>query len=179
MTIQFPLPGKFQPNTNDSIRMVAVKQAQRRTAGKQAMLLAVFFLFKPADTRAASDLTEMSLESLMDIEVTSVAKKKQKVSDSAAAVYVITREDVRRSGATSLAEAIRMAPGMHVARINGNAWAVSARGFNSIIANKLLVLIDGRTVYNPVFSGVHWGQQEIILADIDRIEVIRGPGGTL
>lgn len=127
----------------------------------------------------ADDLTEMSLESLMDIEVTSVSRKPQSLSQAAAAVHVITREEIRRSGATSIPEALRLAPGLQVARVNGNAWAISSRGFNSIVANKLLVMIDGRSIYNPVFSGVHWGQYDAVLADIDRIEVIRGPGGSL
>jgi len=131
------------------------------------------------DTEAVGDLTELGLESLMEIEITTVAKKPQPLSEAAAAIHVITREEIRRSGATSIPEALRLAPGLQVARVNGSAWAISARGFNNIIADKLLVLIDGRTIYNPIFSGVHWGQQEVVLADIDRIEVIRGPGGTL
>ncbi|MEX0828455.1 MAG: TonB-dependent receptor plug domain-containing protein, partial [Haliea sp.] len=134
---------------------------------------------QPVVADAVDDLTAMSLESLMDVEVTSVARKPQRLADSAAAIHVISNEDIRRSGATSIPEALRLAPGLQVARINGSAWAISARGFNNLIANKLLVMIDGRTVYNPIFSGVHWGQQDVVMADIDRIEVIRGPGGTL
>ncbi|HSR63297.1 MAG TPA: TonB-dependent receptor plug domain-containing protein, partial [Gammaproteobacteria bacterium] len=132
-----------------------------------------------AEIKITDDLTTLDLESLMEIEVITVAKKPQPLSEAAAAIHVILREDIRRSGATSISEALRLAPGLQVARINGNAWAISARGFNSIIANKLLVMIDGRTIYNPIFSGVHWGQEDVVLADIDRIEVIRGPGGTL
>ncbi|MDH5699967.1 MAG: TonB-dependent receptor [Nitrospirota bacterium] len=125
------------------------------------------------------DLTQLSLEELMSVEVTSVSKKKQKLSESAAAIYVITQEDIRRSGVTSIPEALRMAPGIQVARINNNQWAVSARGFNDRFSNKLLVLIDGRPIYNPLFAGVTWEVQDTILEDIERIEVIRGPGGTL
>jgi iron complex outermembrane receptor protein len=125
------------------------------------------------------DLTALSLEELMNIEVTSVSKKEQKLSQAAAAVYVITQEDIRRSGATSIPEALRMAPGLQVARINGSKWAISARGFNGQFANKLLVLIDGRSVYTPLFSGVYWDVQDTLLEDIDRIEVIRGPGATM
>jgi iron complex outermembrane receptor protein len=125
------------------------------------------------------DLTALSLEELMNIEVTSVSKKEQKLSQAAAAVYVITQEDIRRSGATSIAEALRMAPGVQVARMNGSKWAISARGFNGRFANKLLVLIDGRSVYTPLFSGVYWDVQDTLLEDIDRIEVIRGPGATM
>ena len=115
----------------------------------------------------------------MDIPVTSVTKEQSTVGRSAAAVFVITNEMIRRSGATCIPEALRMAPGMDVARINSNTWAISSRGFNSPNANKLLVLIDGRAVYSPVFSGVYWDVQDVVLEDIERIEVIRGPGGTL
>lgn len=115
----------------------------------------------------------------MNIEVSSVSKKTQRLSQTAAAVYVITGEDIRRSGATSIPEVLRMAPGIQVARIDSSKWAVSARGFNSRFANKLLVLIDGRSVYTNLFSGVYWDQNDVMLEDVDRIEVIRGPGGTL
>jgi iron complex outermembrane recepter protein len=126
-----------------------------------------------------SDLTQLSLEDLMRIEVTSVSKKGEQLSDAPAAIFVITQEDIRRSGVTSIPEALRMAPGVEVARIDANKWAISARGFNSRFATKLLVLMDGRSVYSPVFSGVWWDVQDTLLEDIDRIEVIRGPGATL
>jgi len=116
---------------------------------------------------------------LMDVEVTSVSKKQQRLSQVAAAVYVITQEDIRRSGATSIPEALRMAPGVQVSRIDANKWAVSVRGFNSRWSNKLLVLMDGRSVYSPMFSGVYWDLQDTLMEDIERIEVIRGPGGTM
>jgi iron complex outermembrane receptor protein len=125
------------------------------------------------------DLTQLSLEDLMRIEVTSVSKKGEQLSDAPAAIFVITQEDIRRSGVTSIPEALRMAPGVEVARIDANKWAISARGFNSRFATKLLVLMDGRSVYSPVFSGVWWDAQDTLLEDIDRIEVIRGPGATL
>ncbi|MDH3460876.1 MAG: TonB-dependent receptor [Burkholderiaceae bacterium] len=124
-------------------------------------------------------LSDLSLEELMNIEVTSVAKKPQRVADTASAVFVITGEDIRRSGVTSIAEALRMAPGLEVARFGSNKWAVSIRGFNGRFANKLLVLMDGRTVYTPLFSGVLWETQDAVLEDIERIEVIRGPGAAL
>lgn len=115
----------------------------------------------------------------MDIPVTSVTRTESTVGQSPAAVFVITNEMIRRSGATCIPEALRMAPGLEVARIDASKWAITARGFNSRYANKLLVLIDGRTVYNPVYSGVDWDMQDVLLEDIERIEVVRGPGGTL
>ncbi len=131
-------------------------------------------------SRAGStDLTELSLEALMDIEVTSVSKKTEKLSEAAAAIYVVTQEDIRRSGATSIPEALRMVPGLEVARIDANKWAVTARGFNGEFANKLLVLVDGRPVYTPLYAGVYWDVQDTVLADVERIEIIRGPGATL
>ena len=125
------------------------------------------------------DLMELSLEDLLDIKVTSVSKKAQSLSEAAAAVFVISQDDIRRSGVTTIPEALRMVPGVQVARIDANKWAISARGFNGRFANKLLVLIDGRSVYTPFFSGVFWDVQDTVLEDIDRIEVIRGPGATL
>ncbi len=121
----------------------------------------------------------MSLEELMGIEVTSVAGVAQEWFKTPAAMYVITGEDIRRSGHRSISEALRLVPGMNVARIDANLSAVSARGFNLRFANKLLVLIDGRTVYDPLFAGTFWDVQDALLEDIDRIEVIRGPGATL
>ncbi len=126
-----------------------------------------------------ADLTSASLEDLMNIEVTSVSKKEEKLFQTAAAVYVITQEQIRRSGLTSLPELLRLVPGLHVGRIDGTKWAVSARGFNSRFANKLLVLIDGRSIYTPEFSGVYWEVQDVALESIERIEIIRGPGGTV
>lgn len=121
----------------------------------------------------------MSLDELMDVEVTSVSKRESTVGDSPAAVFVITQDDLRRLGATSVPEALRVVPGMDVAQVNSNQWAVSARGFNSGQANKLLVLIDGRSVYDPLNGGVYWDVQNVVMQDVDRIEVIRGPAGAL
>ncbi|MEW6186414.1 MAG: TonB-dependent receptor [Thermodesulfobacteriota bacterium] len=128
---------------------------------------------------ASKDLTDLSLEALMNLSVTSVSKKEEKVSQAPSAVFVITQEDIRRSGATNVPEALRMVPGVEVARIDANKWAISARGFNSRFANKLLVLMDGRTLYANLFSGVFWDVQDTLIEDIERIEVIRGPGATL
>jgi len=115
----------------------------------------------------------------MDVEVTSAGRKVQKREDTAAAIYVITAEDIRHSGMTSLPELLRMAPGLQVAQIDGSTWAIGSRGFDGRYSNKLLVQLDGRTLYTPTFSGVYWDAQDVVLEDIDRIEVIRGPGGTL
>lgn len=125
------------------------------------------------------DFLDMSLKELMSVSITSVSKKPQNLSDSAAAIFVITNEDLLRSGATSIPEALRMVPGIHVARIDSNKWAVSSRGFNNRFTKKLLVLVDGRTVYTPSFSGVYWEVQDVLLEDVERIEVIRGPGASL
>lgn len=128
------------------------------------------------------NLLDMELNELMNLEVTSAGKKKQRLSEAASAVFVITQEDLRRSGVTSIAEALRMVPGLQVARIDANKWAVGSRGFLGLsgrFENKLLVLIDGRSIYTPLFSGVFWEMQDTMLEDIDRIEVIRGPGATL
>ena len=126
-----------------------------------------------------SDIFNLSLQELADINVTSVSKRTEKASQTAAALYVITQEDIRRSGLQSVPELLRLVPGLQVAQSGSQNWAISSRGFNSQFANKMLVLIDGRTLYTPVFSGVTWDVQNMILEDIDRIEVIRGPGATL
>jgi iron complex outermembrane receptor protein len=133
---------------------------------------------RPAETNSPR-LADLSLEQLLNEPVTSVSKKETKLGASAAAISVITAEDIRRSGATSIPEALRLVPGLNVARINANEWAISARGFNAQYGNKLLVLVDGRSVYTPAFSGVFWSMQDLMLKDLDRIEVIRGPGSTL
>lgn len=125
------------------------------------------------------DLSRLSLEDLGNISVTSVSRKSESLSGAAAAIHVITGEDIRRSGVTLLPEALRMAPGLDVARANSHQWAISSRGFNEVSANALLVLVDGRTIYTPSFSGVFWEETDTVLEDVDRIEVIRGPGATL
>ncbi len=124
-------------------------------------------------------LLDLSLEELMELKVTSLAKKPVSLARSPAALTVITAEEIRRSGLTTIPEVLRLVPGIDVAQIDANKWAISSRGFNGRFANKLLVLIDGRTVYSPVFTGVYWDVQDMLLEDIERIEVIRGPGGTL
>ena len=127
----------------------------------------------------STELIELSIEDLVKVKVTSVSKKPQKILEAPAAIFVITQEDIRRSGAVSIPEVLRMVPGLEVAKIDSNKWAVTSRGFNGRFANKLLVLIDGRTVYTPLFSGVYWDMKDTLLNDIDRIEIIRGPGAAL
>lgn len=128
---------------------------------------------------ATPDFGSMSIEDLMKIPVTSFSKREEQLSQVSGALHVITQDDIRRSGAPNIAEALRMAPGLQVARVDSHTWAISARGFNDVFANKLLVLQDGRSIYTPLFSGVFWDVQDTMMEDIDRIEVIRGPGATL
>lgn len=122
---------------------------------------------------------DMDLTQLMEVTITSVGKKPQTLADTAAAVFVITQEDIRRSGVTSIPEALAMAPGLQVSRISASKWSIASRGFSGYTSNKLLVMIDGRTVYTPAYNGTFWDMQNTMLEDIDRIEVIRGPGGTI
>lgn len=125
------------------------------------------------------NLADLSLEQLTTIEVTSVSGRPQTLRSAAASVYVITADEIRRSAATSLPEALRLAPNLQVARLNAGQYAISARGFNNAIANKLLVLVDGRTIYSTLFAGVFWDFHDVPLDDIERVEVISGPGGTI
>src|SRR5437879_3168595 len=136
-----------------------------------------------AQTYAASgtpsELKKLSLEQLLDLEVTSVSRRPEKLSETASAIQVITQEDIRRFGATSLPEALCLASNLQVAQVDSRQWAISARGFNNTLANKLLVMSDGRAVYTPLSAVVFWDVQDTFMDDIDRIEVISGPGATL
>jgi iron complex outermembrane recepter protein len=132
----------------------------------------------PTSTASTADLKKLSVEELMNLEVTSVSRRPQKLSETASAIQVITGDDIRRAGATSVPEALRLAANLEVAHIDSRQWAITARGFNNTLANKMLVLIDGRTVYTPLYAGVYWDVQDTLLEDIDRIEVISGPGAT-
>ncbi len=126
------------------------------------------------------DLRNLSIDELANLKVTSLSKRPETLSEAPAAIYVITADDIRRSGATSLPEALRLAPNLEVAQLNGYSWSVSARGFNSPeTANKLLVLVNGRSVYEPIAAGVLWQQVDVDLTNVERIEVISGPGGTM
>ncbi|MBL8698932.1 MAG: TonB-dependent receptor [Alphaproteobacteria bacterium] len=131
--------------------------------------------------RSGGDLTTLSLEDLMsvDVSVTSAARRSQRLNDVASAIYVLTADDIRRSGARSIPDALRLVPGMQVAQMDADKWGVSSRGFNGRFSNKLLVLMDGRTIYTPLFSGVIWELHQALPEDIERIEVIRGPGASL
>lgn len=142
--------------------------------------LVVALIYRPAGAQGASfDLGSLSLEELMDVEVSLTSRTETKLFETAAAVFVLTGDEIRRAGATSLPEALRLIPGMQVASIDGNKWAISARGFANRFANKLLVLVDGRHIYSPLFAGVFWETLDVVLEDVERIEVVRGPGATL
>ncbi len=159
----------------------------RRRGSCAALIIAVGLLGAPSAAHAqagslpatAQDLTLLSLEELMGIEVTSVSKRAEPLSDAAAAVAVVTGDEIRRAGARNLAEALRLIPGLEVAATSAQGYAISARGFNSTSSDKLEVLLDGRSVYTPLFSGVFWDSLRTYLPDIERIEVIRGPGAAL
>src|SRR5919108_5307249 len=178
------LSGSFFEKGSETMLSTRDQNNGSPTVGRKILSLAVVALFLSSSVSAQSpqgvpDVSRMSIEDLMNLEVTSVSKHTQRVSDSAAAVFVITQEDIRRSGAASIPEALQMVPGLQVARIDENKWAIGSRGFNGRFDNKLLVLIGGRNVYTPLFSGVYWNVQDVMLEDVDRIEVIRGPGATL
>lgn len=131
------------------------------------------------DQRSTAALKSLSLEELTQVEVTSAGRKEEKLSNVAAAVYVITQDEIRRSGVRSIPEALRLATGLEVFMFNNGSWPISARGFASTAANKVQVFLDGRTLYTPLFGGTFWDMQNTVMEDIDRIEVIRGPGATL
>ncbi|SFU81289.1 TonB-dependent receptor plug domain-containing protein [Pseudoduganella namucuonensis] len=132
-----------------------------------------------ANAQTPVNFVDLSLEELSDFRITSVSRKEERLADAAASIQVLTADAIRRAGARTLPEALRLASNLQVARINASSYAISARGSNTTTANKLLVMIDGRTVYTPLYSGVFWDAQDVLLADIDRIEVVSGPGGTL
>ncbi len=129
--------------------------------------------------RVNNQLLDLTIEELVKVEVTTASRHSEKLTEVASAVFVITQDDIKRSGATNIPEALRMAPGVEVARIGTDKWAINIRGFNGRFADKLQVLMDGRSVYNPLFSGVQWEQQDTLMEDIERIEVIRGPGAAV
>jgi iron complex outermembrane receptor protein len=150
-----------------------------RKSAAALLVASAVFSAQAQSPSSQGDFANKSIEELMNIDVTSVARKDQKLWKTPAAVYAITQEEIQRSGATTIPDLLRMAPGVQVAQVEPDRWAISVRGFNGLYSNKLLVLVDGRTVYTPSFSGVYWDQIDIPLDTIERIEVIRGPGGTV
>ncbi len=161
--------------------MVAIERNRLGRASLVALIstLVAMFVAGTAHANDEIDLAAFDLEELMSMEVTSVSKKAERAFEAPAAAFVITSEDIRRSGMRSVPELLRLVPGAQVAQLNASFWSISMRGFAGSFSDKLLVLIDGRSVYTPLFAGVFWGVQDLPLADIDRIEVIRGPGGTV
>jgi iron complex outermembrane receptor protein len=149
-----------------------------RTTGF-AILLAGATVADAQSNSNPSTLADETLDQLLNTPVVTVSKRQQRLSKVPAAVYVITKEEIHRSGAASIPEILRLAPGVQVARINATQWAVSIRGFNGLWSNKLLVMIDGRTIYSEIFSGVDWEMQDVVREDIERIEVVRGPGSSI
>src|SRR4051812_11050584 len=133
----------------------------------------------PSANPGGSSLKDLSLEQLGDVEVSTASKTPEQVWKTAAAIFVITQDDIRRSGARSIPEALRLAPGVEVARLNSDEWSIGIRGFGSRNSRSVLVLIDGRTVYTSLFAGTYWEVQDTLLQDVERIEVIRGPGATI
>jgi iron complex outermembrane receptor protein len=171
------LRSKLNRRRDQRQKFFSRRQMSRRIT--PCVLLTIFLPPLASAQNAGPDISELSLDTLSNTEITSVARKAEKLSQAAAAIFVITQEDIRRSGLTSIPELLRIVPGMSVAQMDANQWAVTARGFNERFADKTLVLIDGRTVYTPLSSGVYWDVQDTMLEDIERIEVIRGPGATL
>ena len=174
---------KQRPLQRSAIRTAAFARGSWRRAGALAAFACSFSAATllgqtQPPLPSLSALKQMSMEQLMDIEVTSVSKRPEKLSAVASAIQVITADDIRRAGATSIPEALRLASNLEVAQIDSRQWAITARGFNNIFADKLLVLIDGRSVYTPLYAGVYWDVQDTMLEDLDRIEVISGPGAT-
>jgi iron complex outermembrane receptor protein len=156
MTERLRCPGTLRPGPPPrALRLAAM-----------AFLGAFFFNVTSAAEIETASLVDLTLEQLGNIEVTSVSRRAERLSDAAASIFVISAEDIRRSGAATLPEALRLAPNLQVARADANQYAITARGFNSVLANKLLVLIDGRVVYSPLFSGVFWEAQDVMLEDV-------------
>lgn len=136
-------------------------------------------LFLPAVCWAQADLTSLNLEDLAKVEVTSASRKSESLSSAPAAIYVLTADAIQQGGFRNLPDALRTVPGLYVAQTDAHIWQISARGFSDLNNNKMLVLVDGRSVYTPLYGGGYWDALDIPVENIDRVEVIRGPGGTL
>ena len=145
------------------------------------LIIVLIILARPAVycNTSVYDLTSLSIEALMNIQVSLDTRQNRPIADAAAAIYVITQDDIESMACHSIMDLLRMVPGMHVANLNNNIFAITARGLNTFASNKLQVLIDGRSIYTPIFSGVVWDAIDLVLDDIEQIEVIRGPGATL
>ena len=168
------------------MQMTAVNRPIRRPSSRLSL-----FCSPACSMRALADsagwtkgsgepLKQLSLEQLGNVEVTTASKEPEEVWKTPAAVYVLTNEDIRRSGATSIPEVLRLVPGVQVSRIDNDHWAVGIRGFADQFSKSMLVMVDGRSLYTPLFAGVYWALQDgVMLEDVERIEVIRGPGGTI
>lgn len=141
--------------------------------------LSASFGFAEQDYQLNKKIMDIPLEDLMNVKISTVSRKPQNISDTAAAVFVISQEDIRRSSANSIPELLRMAPGLSVARIDASKWSITSRGDSGRFADDILVMIDGRTVFSPLFAGTFWERLDLPLEDIDRIEVIRGPSGSI
>jgi len=171
-----PIPQTLTDLAKHALRKpVWIETRRLLKRGGLSLLVALSMTLSASAQGQVEDLAKLSVEDLMNVEVTSVSKKEQKISQTASAIFVITMEDIRRSGATNIPDLLRLVPGLNVSQINSNIWAISARGFNGEFSNKLLVMLDGRIVYLPTFSGVFWDVLDLPLEDIERIEVIRGP----
>jgi iron complex outermembrane receptor protein len=152
----------------------------RKAARAGAVLCAAIITASASEAVAEDvDVNAMSIEELANVEITSASKKPEALSETAAAAFVITHDDISRAGATTVPDMLRLAPNLQVAQVASSTWAIASRGFNGTLTNKLLVLIDGRSVYTPLYGGVYWDMQDVMPADVDRIEVISGPGATL
>lgn len=154
-------------------------RTQKNNRPTRWLLSYTAMFFVASNSIAHDNYFDLPLEQLLEMRVLSVSKKDEPLAQAPVAIYLVTSEDIQRSGVTNIPDALRMVPGVQVARADANSWAISIRGFNSTLANKLLVLIDGRSIYNPVFGGTLWEAHELMLEDIERIEVIRGPGSTI
>ena len=174
-------PGVLRRGILGRLRSRTTRPGRRSPDRLPSRILVALLAMVAVQARAAAepDLFDLPIADLVELKVTSASKRLQSIYDAPAAIYVISRDDIERSGLTTLPEILRLAPGLEVARISGTTWAVSARGFNSQVSRKLLVLIDGRTIFSHQVNAVYWEGHDLVLEDIDRIEVIRGPGGTL